>query len=173
MCGRLATGRGLDGLGLRPRLLPWAAILRGAGLRIAQGAALGFVHRGPGAGGFSAGGKPQKIEYSDALPADWWALFHSSGLNALTARALRDNPTVDAAQAAMRVAQANVYAEVGQLFPCIGNYQGTGGKVASQAASPLAAPRATISRFTPLNSPFPTCPMSGAAPDGRSRAWRQ
>ena len=89
---------------------------------------------------FSAGGKPQKIEYSDALPADWWALFHSSELNSLVARALRDNPNVDAAQAALRAAQANVYAEVGQLFPLAsGEYQGTGGKVANQAASPLAS----------------------------------
>ncbi len=89
---------------------------------------------------FSAGGKPQKIEYSDALPADWWALFHSSELNSLVARALRDNPNVDAAQAALRAAQANVYAEVGQLFPLAsGEYQGTGGKVANQTASPLAS----------------------------------
>src|SRR5208337_1975229 len=76
----------------------------------------------------------------DALPADWWALFHSSELNSLVARALRDNPNVDAAQAALRAAQANVYAEVGQLFPLAsGEYQGTGGKVANQTASPLAS----------------------------------
>ncbi len=90
---------------------------------------------------FSADGKNQKIEYSDALPADWWTLFHSPGLNSLIARALRDNPTSEAAQAAMRAAQANVYAEVGQLFPLAsGNYQANGGLVAAQVSSPLSAP---------------------------------
>ncbi len=89
---------------------------------------------------FTAGGKMQKIEYSDTLPADWWALFHSSELNSLVARALKDNPNVDAAQAAMRAAQANVYAGVGQLFPVAsGNYQGTGGLAASEVSSPLAS----------------------------------
>ncbi|MGB8737865.1 MAG: efflux transporter outer membrane subunit [Rhodomicrobium sp.] len=93
----------------------------------------------------TAGGKTQRIEFSDALPADWWVLFHSPALNALIQRALRDNPNIDAAQAAMRVAQSNVYAEVGQLFPlATGNYQGTGGKVATNGvtgtASPLVGP---------------------------------
>ncbi len=94
----------------------------------------------------TAGGKTQRIElFNDSLPADWWALFHSSALNALVERALRDNPNIDAAQSALRVAQANVYAEVGQLFPlATGNYVGTGGKVATNGitgtASPLVGP---------------------------------
>ncbi len=88
----------------------------------------------------TAGGKTQRIEFNDSLPADWWALFHSSALNALVERALRDNPNVDAAQAAIRVARANVYAEVGQLFPLAsGNYNAIGGKVSSPISSPLAS----------------------------------
>ncbi len=89
----------------------------------------------------TAGGKTQRLEISDSLPGDWWALFHSNALNALVERALRDNPNVEAAQAALRVAQANVYAEVGQLFPlATGNYQGTGGKVATNGVTGAAAP---------------------------------
>ena len=89
---------------------------------------------------FTADGKTQKVAYNGALPADWWTLFHSSQLNSLVERTLRDNPNADAAQAAMRVAQANVYAEVGQLFPLAnGYYQGTGGKVANPVSSPLAS----------------------------------
>ncbi|MGO9474165.1 MAG: efflux transporter outer membrane subunit [Rhodomicrobium sp.] len=91
--------------------------------------------------GNSAGGKTQRLEISNTLPADWWVLFHSTELNAVVARALRDNPNVDAARAALRVAQANVYAEVGQLFPlATGNYQGEGGRVAQPVSSPLANP---------------------------------
>lgn len=90
---------------------------------------------------FSAGGKTQKIEVSDALPAEWWELFHSNELNSLVARALRDNPNVDSAQAAMRVAQSNVYAEVGQLFPlATGTYEGTGGKVATNGVTGTSSP---------------------------------
>ncbi|MGO8954495.1 MAG: hypothetical protein ACLPWS_04790, partial [Rhodomicrobium sp.] len=61
----------------------------------------------------TAQGKTQRLEITNSLPADWWALFHSTELNAVVTRALRDNPNVDAARAALRVAQANVYAEVG------------------------------------------------------------
>ncbi len=87
----------------------------------------------------TAGGKTQRLEIGNGLPAEWWALFHSNALNGLVERALRDNPNVDAARAALRVTQANVYAEVGQLFPLAsGNYQGTGGLVASQVSSPIA-----------------------------------
>jgi NodT family efflux transporter outer membrane factor (OMF) lipoprotein len=89
----------------------------------------------------TADGKTQRLEISNALPAEWWELFHSSALNILIARALHDNPNVDAAQAAMRVAQANVYAEVGQLFPlATGMYQATGGKVATNGVTGTASP---------------------------------
>jgi NodT family efflux transporter outer membrane factor (OMF) lipoprotein len=89
----------------------------------------------------SAGGKTQHLDIANTLPAQWWELFHSQSLNSLVQRSLRDNPNVPAAQAAMRVAQANVYAEVGQLFPLAsGNYSATGGQTASQVSSPLANP---------------------------------
>ncbi|MGO9543462.1 MAG: hypothetical protein ACLPPF_01500, partial [Rhodomicrobium sp.] len=39
-----------------------------------------------------AGGKTQHLAIANSLPADWWAIFHSSALNALVERALRDNP---------------------------------------------------------------------------------
>ena len=100
-----------------------------------------------------AGGKTQRLELERALPSDWWALFHSAALNGLIARALRDNPTVEAAQAALRVAQANVYAEVGQLFPLAsGSYEGQGGKVAtSPATGGVSAPVVAANGANPLN----------------------
>jgi NodT family efflux transporter outer membrane factor (OMF) lipoprotein len=97
------------------------------------------AERLPSAG--SAGGKSYRIEITNSLPADWWALFHSPALNTLISRGLRDNPNVEAAQAALRVAQANVYAEVGQLFPlATGNYTVTGGKVATGPNGGVSAP---------------------------------
>jgi NodT family efflux transporter outer membrane factor (OMF) lipoprotein len=96
--------------------------------------------------GASAGGKTQSFARTGALPSDWWALFHSEALNRVIGRALRDNPSVEAAQAALRVAQANVYAGVGQLFPLAsGSYEGQGGKVATSpvtggVSAPVVAP---------------------------------
>ncbi len=100
----------------------------------------------------SAGGKTQHLDVGRELPAEWWSLFRSNELNSLVERALRDNPNFDAAQAAMRAAQANVYAEVGQLFPLAsGNYQGTGGKVAtSPTGGGVAAPIVTSSGANPV-----------------------
>jgi NodT family efflux transporter outer membrane factor (OMF) lipoprotein len=96
----------------------------------------------------SAGGKTQHLDIGRELPADYWTLFHSPALNSLVERALRDNPNIEAARAALRVAQANVYAEVGLLFPLAsGNYLGQGGKIATTlgasnggVAAPTIAP---------------------------------
>lgn len=108
----------------------------------------------------SAGGKTQHLDIGRELPAEWWTLFHSPALNALIGRALRDNPNIDAARAALRVAQANVYAEVGQLFPlATGNYQGEGGKVATTpagqqggVAAPVVGPGSTNPTYYSLHT---------------------
>jgi NodT family efflux transporter outer membrane factor (OMF) lipoprotein len=106
----------------------------------------------------SAGGKTQRLEITNALPSDWWALFHSQPLNRLVSRALKDNPTVEAAQAALRVAQANVYAEVGLLFPLAsGSYEGQGGKVATSpagvgVAAPIIGPNGSNPAFFSLHT---------------------
>ncbi|MGA9550434.1 MAG: efflux transporter outer membrane subunit [Rhodomicrobium sp.] len=93
---------------------------------------------------FSAKGKTQHLDINRELPAEWWELFHSPSLNSLINRALHDNPNIEAARAALRVAQANVYAEVGQLFPlATANETSQGGKVATTPgglAGGVAAP---------------------------------
>ncbi len=53
------------------------------------------------------------------LPAEWWALFHSEALNHLVAAALKANPDLAAAQAALRVAQENYRAAGGALWPAL------------------------------------------------------
>jgi NodT family efflux transporter outer membrane factor (OMF) lipoprotein len=94
----------------------------------------------------TAEGKTQRIAIDRDLPADYWTLFHSTALNALVTRALRDNPNIDAARASIRVAQANVYAQAGTLFPQVsGEYDGQGGKVATTpggvgVAAPVVGP---------------------------------
>jgi NodT family efflux transporter outer membrane factor (OMF) lipoprotein len=53
------------------------------------------------------------------IPAQWWTLFHSKELNALIEQALKANPDLQAAQAALRVARENYAAQRGVLFPTI------------------------------------------------------
>jgi NodT family efflux transporter outer membrane factor (OMF) lipoprotein len=63
------------------------------------------------------GGNTQHLISGRDIPAEWWTLFHSKKLDALIAEALKANPTVDAAQAALREAKENVYVQEAQFFP--------------------------------------------------------
>jgi NodT family efflux transporter outer membrane factor (OMF) lipoprotein len=63
------------------------------------------------------GGDAQHFLADRDIPGDWWTLFRSPPLNRLIGQALKANPDLDAAQAALRQAQENVYAEQGALFP--------------------------------------------------------
>ncbi len=51
------------------------------------------------------------------VPKEWWTLFGCPALDALMSRALKSNPNVDAAQAALRVAMENVAAQRGAYYP--------------------------------------------------------
>ncbi len=62
------------------------------------------------------GGESQRFVHNLDLPGQWWTLFHSKALNSLMEKALAANPDLQAAQAALRVAKHNLYAEQGALF---------------------------------------------------------
>jgi NodT family efflux transporter outer membrane factor (OMF) lipoprotein len=64
-----------------------------------------------------AGGEAQQLISGRDIPFAWWELFQSPALNALVERALRANPTIAAAQAALVQAQELVYAQRGFFFP--------------------------------------------------------
>src|SRR6202048_1719497 len=64
-----------------------------------------------------AGGAAQRFVQGLDIPGQWWTLFHSSALNALIEEALKNNPTLPAAEAALRQAWENVYAAQGAFFP--------------------------------------------------------
>lgn len=67
-----------------------------------------------------AGGETQHFVQGLDIPGQWWTLFRSPALNALVEQAITANPTLPAAQAALRQAWENVYAEQGSLYPSIG-----------------------------------------------------
>src|ERR1700761_1447098 len=53
------------------------------------------------------------------IPADWWTVFHSNPLDQLVRQALAKNPSLEAAQAGVRVALENVKAQIGSYYPAV------------------------------------------------------
>jgi NodT family efflux transporter outer membrane factor (OMF) lipoprotein len=69
------------------------------------------------------GGDAQRFLQGKPIPAQWWALFQSPALDSLIETAFRNNPSVQSAQAALRQADENYYAQRGALWPTVqGNY---------------------------------------------------
>ena len=64
-----------------------------------------------------AGGEAQRFVQALDIPGQWWTLFRSAALNSLIEEALKNNPTLPAAEAALRQAWENVYAAEGAFFP--------------------------------------------------------
>jgi NodT family efflux transporter outer membrane factor (OMF) lipoprotein len=70
-----------------------------------------------------AAGAAQTFVSGRDIPADWWSLFQSQPLDDLVRQALHDSPTVEAAKAALRSAQASYAAERGALLLPAANAQ--------------------------------------------------
>lgn len=68
----------------------------------------------------SAGGAAQHFMSGQDIPQQWWTVFHCAPLNALIEQALKNNPNLQAAQAALRVAQETLYAQQGAYYPGVG-----------------------------------------------------
>jgi NodT family efflux transporter outer membrane factor (OMF) lipoprotein len=62
-------------------------------------------------------GAAQAFVMGRDIPGEWWAVFHSKEIDALVAEALRANPSLQAAQAALWQAKENLYASAGTLLP--------------------------------------------------------
>lgn len=65
------------------------------------------------------GGQSQRFALGQDIPGQWWALFRSPALDAIVREALAANPTLAAAQAALREAQAELHAGEGALLPAL------------------------------------------------------
>jgi NodT family efflux transporter outer membrane factor (OMF) lipoprotein len=66
-----------------------------------------------------AGGAQRFLSGQD-IPFDWWKAFQCPELNTLIDKALRANPSITSAKAALRQAQELVYAQQGYFYPTIG-----------------------------------------------------
>jgi NodT family efflux transporter outer membrane factor (OMF) lipoprotein len=84
------------------------------------------------------------------IPGQWWTLFRSPALNALVEQAITANPTLPAAQAALRQAWENVYAEQGSLYPSIAaGFSPSRSKTAASLAPVPSSNLLYYSLFTP------------------------
>lgn len=87
-----------------------------------------------------AGGEEQRFVRDLDIPGQWWTLFQSRALNALIEQALKNNPTLPAADAALRQARENVYAAQSAFFPTVtASFSPSRNKTATGAVSPASA----------------------------------
>ena len=96
----------------------------------------------PSSTGFAPGttaGAAQTFDTASAISAQWWTLFRSPALDRLIRRAMAANPTIDAAVAALREAQENVYAQRGYFYPTVqASYQGERTRLSGNTAGSSA-----------------------------------
>jgi NodT family efflux transporter outer membrane factor (OMF) lipoprotein len=97
------------------------------------------------------GGEAQKFLAESDVPKNWWTLFGSEELNGLVGEALRSNPDVRSAQAALRQALENTAAQRGSYFPIVqGSFDASRHRDAVGVLQPTLASSAPVySLFTP------------------------
>lgn len=115
---------------------------------LASGCAVGpDFHRpaAPEVSGYAPPSPPEaaaspQLALGQDVPADWWTLYRSPALNALVAQALKANPDLAAARAALRAAQETLKAQKGALLPAISaDYNVTRQQASATPAPPLSS----------------------------------
>lgn len=103
----------------------------------------------PGVENTPAGG-PQVFKQGQDIPTAWWTLFHSQSLDELIARALKNNPDLKAAQAALASARETALAQEGGYYPSISaNYSVSRQKTSSQLSPTPNSGDLYFSLYTP------------------------
>jgi len=97
------------------------------------------------------GGAAQQFLAGQDVPRNWWTLFGSPDLDALVEEALVKNPTVAAAQAALRQARETTAAQRGSYFPVVaGSFDASRERDAVGVLSPnLTSGEALYDLYTP------------------------
>jgi NodT family efflux transporter outer membrane factor (OMF) lipoprotein len=97
-----------------------------------------------------ADGAAQQFTAGMDIPGQWWELFQSPKLSAMVGQALKANPTMDAAHAALREAQDLYKAQRATLFPSVqGEFGATRSKYATNTlTAPTVASSSIYNLFT-------------------------
>jgi NodT family efflux transporter outer membrane factor (OMF) lipoprotein len=95
------------------------------------------------------GGEAQHFVLNQDISSQWWTLFQSPQLNALIDKALAANPTITAAEAALRQATELVRAQQGFFFPTVQANFSPGMYRSSPATAPvLSTPSTNYNLYT-------------------------
>jgi NodT family efflux transporter outer membrane factor (OMF) lipoprotein len=95
------------------------------------------------------GGEEQRFIQNQDISHQWWTLFQSPQLNALIEKALGANPTLTAAQAALRQATELVNAQQGFFYPTIqANSSPSRQKASASLSPPLSTSDLLYNLFT-------------------------
>jgi NodT family efflux transporter outer membrane factor (OMF) lipoprotein len=97
-----------------------------------------------------AGGNVQHFVAGADIPSQWWTLFQSPKLNHLIEQALKANPDMSAAQAALRQAHELYLVQRTSYLPTVqGGFTGTRSEFPTGTlTTPIVAPTATYSLYT-------------------------
>ena len=96
------------------------------------------------------GGESQRFSPGADISSDWWTLFHSAPLNELIEHSLKNNPDLQAAQAALRAAREGVLAQRGAYYPSVSaDFSATRQSQSGVIAPTLASNVLSYNLFTP------------------------
>ena len=93
-------------------------------------------------------GNGQRFREGVEAPRHWWTAFHSNRLNDLIEEALSHSPTLEAAEAAVRVARYNRDAAKGALLPQVGLNSSSNYTLASGDSTATTVTQQAYSFFT-------------------------
>lgn len=96
-------------------------------------------------GAGTVGGESQRFVAGMDIPGEWWTVFHSRALDELVEQALKRNPTLASAKAALRQANELVAAQQGAFFP-----QVQAGYSFSRQLNPVGTLQPTLTSEVPL-----------------------
>ena len=119
-------------------VLALAACAVGPDFKPADPPALSRVTRQPLPGQIGEGGQVQHLVQGD-VAGRWWTLFQSPQIDALMAQALKANPDLQAAEAALRQARETYLAQRGALLPTVDVGAATTREKNSNYLSPVLA----------------------------------
>ncbi|MDE2259000.1 MAG: efflux transporter outer membrane subunit [Betaproteobacteria bacterium] len=104
----------------------------------------------------------QHFDVHQDIPFDWWTLFQSPQINSLIEKAFKANPTIEAAQAALRQAQQNTIAQQGFFYPTFGmEYLPTRNKLAGNLGGNSPGVQGNGSVIQTYSNPSGPAPYNG------------
>jgi len=99
------------------------------------------------------GGEEQRFLLDQDLPGEWWTLLGSPSLNALMAKAIEANPTLVAAESALRQARELYFAGQGHFYPTVqASFSASRQRATAALSPPLSGPELSFDLYSTLGT---------------------